>query len=426
MLDIKFIRENPDIVKENMKKKSMENTGIVDDLLKNDEEYRKLLQEAEKLRHERNQVTQKINEAKKQGGDITELLAQAKDIPQKIKDSEERVKTLKQEILKLLSGIPNIMHDSVTIGKDESENKELRKWGEPRGFGFPIKNHVELCEKLGLADFDSSAKTSGNGFYFLRGDLGLLNQALIRFATDHMLQKGYQYIEPPLLIHESILAASMDLEGFKQSIYKTDEADLCLIGTSEHSLLGMHTNEAIAENELPKKYFAYSMCFRKEIGSHGINEKGLWRTHQFNKVEMFIFCKPEDSYRYYDEMLQASEELMQALGLPYRVLEICSGDLALWKSKSADIEVWRPTTEDYGEVTSLSNCTAFQAQNLGIKVIKNDGTREVLHTLNNTVLATSRIMVAILENYQNDDGSVTVPEVLRPYMNNMERLVAKK
>ena len=427
MLDIKFIRENPDLVKENMKKKFMEDKiDLVDGLIKSDEEYRKLLQEAEKLRHERNAVTSKINDAKKTGGDVTELLAQAKDIPQKIKDTEEKMKLLKQEIMNNLAGIPGIIHESVPIGKDESENVEIKKWGEPRGFDFPVKNHVELCENLGLADFDSSAKTSGNGFYFLKGDLGLLQQALIRFAIDHMLQKGYQYIEPPLMIHESILAAAMDLEGFKQSIYKVDQDDLCLIGTSEFSLLGMHVNEAIPEKDLPKKYFAYSMCFRKEIGAHGINEKGLWRTHQFNKVEMFAFCKPEDSYKHFDEMLQASEELMQALGIPYRLLEMCSGDLSLWKAKQIDIEVWRPTTKDYGEVTSLSNCTDFQARNLGIKFVKSDGTREVPHTLNNTVIATSRTMVAILENFQNADGSVTVPEVLRPYMNNIERIIPKK
>ncbi len=422
MLDIKFIRENPDKVKENMKKKFVEDVDIVDALLGKDEEYRNLLQEVEKLRHERNEITSRINETKKSGGDITELLARAKDIPDRIKDSEEQMKVLKQELDSLLSRIPNMMHDSVPQGRDESENVELKRWGEPRKFGFPVKNHVELCEKLGIADFDASAKTSGNGFYFLKGDLALLNQALIRFAIDHMLQKGFQYIEPPLMIHENILSAAMDLEGFRQSIYKTDEDDLCLIGTSEHALLGIHSDEAIAENSLPKRYFAYSMCFRKEIGSHGINEKGLWRTHQFNKVEQFVFCRPEDSYRYYDEMLKISEEMMQALGLPYRVLEMCSGDLSLWKAKSADIEVWRPTTEDYGEVMSLSNCTDFQARDLGIRVIKNDGTREVLHTLNNTVLATSRIMVAILENFQQEDGSVALPDVLRKYMNNKESI----
>jgi len=423
MLDIKFIRDNPDIVKENMKRKGMEaQLNLVDDLLKKDEDYRKLLQEAEKLRHQRNEVTGKINETKKSGGDITDLLNQAKEIPHKIKETEETLKSTKEEVRSLIGQVPNIMHDSVPEGKDDSENVEIKKWGEPKKFGFPVKNHVELCEKLNIADFDASAKTSGNGFYFLKGPLGLLNQALVRFATDHMLQKGFTYVEPPLMIHKSILAAAMDVEGFKQSIYQTDDDDLCMIGTSEHALLGIHANDAIAENDLPKKYFAYSMCFRKEIGSHGINEKGLWRTHQFNKVEMFVFCRPEDSYAYYDKMLDISEEVMQALGLPYRLLECCSGDLSLWKSKSVDVEVWRPTTEEYGEVMSLSNCTDFQAKDLGIRVIRNDGTRETLHTLNNTVLATSRIMVAILENYQEEDGSITIPDVLRPYMNNMERI----
>ncbi|NQU79157.1 serine--tRNA ligase [Candidatus Woesearchaeota archaeon] len=423
MLDIKFIRDNPDLVRENMKKRFMDDElNLVDDVLNGDEEYRKLLQEVEQLRHQRNEVTGKINETKKTGGDITELLNQAKDIPKTIKEKEEKVSSLKDNILAAMRKIPNLIHESVPVGKDDSENVEIKKWGEPRQFGFPVKNHVEIIEKLGLADFEASAKTSGNGFYFLKGDLALMNQALIRFTIDHMIQKGYDYVEPPLMLHEPILSAAMDMEGFSQSIYRTDEDDLCLIGTSEYALLGMHSNEVIAENDLPKKYFAYSMCFRKEIGAHGINEKGLWRTHQFNKIEQFVFCRPEDSYRYFDDMLKISEEIYQALGIPYRILESCSGDLTVWKAKALDIEAWRPTIKGYGEICSLSNCTDYQARNLNIRVVRNDGNREVLHTLNNTAVATSRTMVAIIENYQNDDGSVTVPEVLRPYMNNKEKI----
>ncbi len=308
------------------------------------------------------------------------------------------------------------MHESVPIGKDDSENVEIRRWGEPRNFDFPIKNHVEILENLKIADFDTSAKTSGNGFYYLQGDLALLNQALIQFAIGFMRSKGYCYVEPPLMLHKEVLDAAMDTESFKDTIYSVNGEDLHLIGTSEHALLGLHANQAIPENELPKKYFSYSMCFRKEIGSHGINEKGLWRTHQFNKVEQFIFCKPEDSYKYYDELLQNSEELFQQLGLPYRVIECCSGDLAAWKAKSCDIEVWRPTTQGYGEVTSLTNCTAYQAEGLKIRVVYNDGNRTLLHTLNNTAVATSRALVAIIENYQQKDGSILIPEVLRPFM----------
>jgi seryl-tRNA synthetase len=231
-----------------------------------------------------------------------------------------------------------------------------------------------------------------------------------------MQKKGYLYVETPLLIKKYVLEAAMDADGFKNSIYAVEGQDLCLIGTSEHGMLGKMTGVTFAEDDLPKKLFSYSMCFRQEIGSHGINEKGLCRTHQFNKVEQFVFCLPEQSYTYYAELLQNSEEIMQALGLPYRVAEICTGDLAVWKAKSADVEVWRPTLNEYGEVMSLTNCTDYQARDLNIRVTRKDGTKQIVHTLNNTALATSRILVAILENYQNEDGSVTIPDALRPFM----------
>lgn len=417
MIDIKLIRENPKLVKENIKKKFQENKlGLVDSIKKKDEEIRKLMQESQKLRNRRNELSKEVNKLKKEEKDAKKQLKEAKDIPKQIKDIEGKQERLKKEIIDLMLKIPNIMHKSVPLGKDETKNKEIRKWGKLKKFDFKIKNHVELLEDLGVVDFDSSAKTSGNGFYYLKGDLALLNQALIRFTIEHMQKKGYTYIEPPLMLHKSILGAALDMSEFEQSVYQVNEEDLCLIGTSEYSLLGMLAGRVIKEDELALKLFAYSMCFRKEIGSHGINEKGLWRTHQFNKVEQFVFCKPEDSYKFYEEMLKNSEELFKALEIPYRVVEMCSGDLALWKAKSADIEAWRPTTKDYGEVCSLTNCTDFQARNLNIRIEKKDGKREILHTLNNTALATSRALVAIVENNQNIDGSITVPKVLVPYM----------
>lgn len=426
MLDLKFIRQNVELVKENIKKKFQEDLlELVDELLKLDEQYREKLKESENLRSKRNSITKQISEFKKSGQDVTALLDEAKQIPQKIKDIEGDNEKILNRINLILPRIPNIMHESVPIGKDDSENVEIKKWGEEKKFSYPVKNHVELLEDLGLVDFDTSAKVSGNGFYFLKGELALLNQALIRFTIDFMNAKGYDYIEPPLMLHKEVLDAAMDTTSFADTIYSIKDEDLNLIGTSEHALLGLHTNNAISENELPKKYFSYSMCFRKEIGSHGINEKGLWRTHQFNKVEQFIFCKPEDSYKYYDELLSNSEDIFQKLGLPYRVIECCSGDLATWKAKSADIEVYRPTTKDYGEVTSLTNCTDFQARGLSIRVVYNSGDRVILHTLNNTAVATSRALVAIIENYQNEDGTVTVPEVLRQYMNGLEIIKGK-
>ncbi|KYK26294.1 serine--tRNA ligase [Euryarchaeota archaeon SM23-78] len=424
MLDIKFIRENPDLVKKNMKKK-FQDPKVVDDFLEIDEQWRKLRGEIDNLRHERNKISEDINKAKKAGKDVKSLVKKAKAIPDKIKKTEEKQAKLEKQLMALLPKIPNIIHESVPIGRDETQNKVIKNWGKIVNFDFPVKSHVEICESLGIADFEASAKTTGNGFYFLEGELALLNQALIRFALDFMHKKGYYYIETPLMLKNRVLAASLDTEEFARTIYELKDEDLALIGTAEYSLLARYIGTTFTQKDLPKKVYSYSMCFRKEIGSHGINEKGLWRTHQFNKVEQVIFCASEDSYKMYDELLKNSEEIMQALNLPYRVLEMCSGDLAPWKAKSADIEVWRPTTRDYGEVMSLSNCTDYQVRDLNIKLDR-QGKREVVHALNNTALATSRIMVAILENYQNKDGTIKVPKMLVPYMNGIKVIGKKK
>ena len=311
--------------------------------------------------------------------------------------------------------IPNILHESVPEGAGDTDNKVVRTVGKVPKFSFPIKNHVELAESLNLADFDASARVSGTGFYYLKNELAILNQSLIRYTLDLMVKKGYSYIETPLMLHGKEIFASMDKNAIEQSVYSIQGEDLHLIGTAEQGLLAMHSGQTIPEWELPKKYFSYSMCFRKEVGAHGINEKGLWRTHQFNKVEQFIFCKPEDSEKLYDELMQNSEDVLKGLELPYRVIEICTGDLGDWKYRSADFEVWRSTTNSYGEIMSLSNCTDYQARKLGIKCLDKQGNKRVLHTLNNTALATSRIMVALLENNQQKDGSISIPKTLWPY-----------
>ncbi|MBW2990773.1 serine--tRNA ligase [Candidatus Woesearchaeota archaeon] len=424
MLDIKFIRENPDLIKKNLKKK-FQDPKVVDDFLKTDAEWRKLRAKIDTLRHERNKISEEINKAKKAGKNVKALVKKAKSIPGDIKKAEEKQVKIEKQMLSLLPKIPNIIHESVPIGKNEKENKVIKKWGKLPKFDFPIKNHVQICEELGIADFEASAKTSGHGFYFLEGELGLLNQALIRFALDFMQKKGYHYIETPLMLKKPILSASLDTQEFANTIYEIKDEDLALIGTTEYALLARYIGTTFLEKDLPKKVYSYSMCFRREIGSHGINEKGLWRTHQFNKVEQVILCVPEDSYKMYDELLKNSEEIMQKLDLPYRVLEMCSGDLAPWKTKSADIEVWRPTTKNYGEVMSLSNCTDYQVRDLNIKLDR-QGRREVVHALNNTALATSRIMVAILEHHQNKDGSITIPKALRHYMGGIKVIGKKK
>jgi seryl-tRNA synthetase len=427
LLDIKLIRENPDLIRENIKKKFQpDRLKNLDKLLKADTEWRKLKKEIDDLRHKRNDVSQQINQAKKQGGDVKKLLAEAKKIPELIDEKEKKALLISEEVEEELAQIPNIIHESVPSGKDESENKVIKTCGKPKKFDFTPKTHVELVESLGIADFETSAKTTGAGFYFLKGELALLNQALIRFAIDFMTKKGYLYVETPLMLKKQVLSAAVDLPEFEKLIYEVKGEDLGLIGTAEHSILSMLVGSEIPEDKLPQKIFSYSMCFRKEVGSHGINEKGLWRTHQFNKVEQFIFCKPEESYKYYDELLKNSEEIFQALELPYRINEFCSGALSSWKSKSADLEAWRPTLNDYGELGSLSNCTDFQARDLNIKVVRKNGNREVLHTLNNTAIATSRTMVAILENYQNKDGTITVPKVLQPYMIGIKVIGKKK
>src|SRR3989344_7534168 len=416
MLDRKWVREHPDLVRQTLVKKYQEDKlSFVDEFLDVDAAWRAKKMEEDSLRKLRNTLSLQVSDLKKKGQDASLILKQVQEIPQKIAEVAKEAETLDGYLTTLLSKLPNTMHPSVPSGRDDKENVEIKRFGEPKQFSFPVKNHVEPLEALDLVDFDASAKTSGNGFYFLKGELGLLNQALIRFAMESMFKKGYLYIEPPLMLHKPVLAAAVDVNAFSDTIYAVQDDDLCLIGTSEHSLLAMHTGAVFTEGELPKKYFSYSMCFRKEIGSHGINEKGLWRTHQFNKVEQFIFCKPEDSWKFYEELRNNSEQLFQKLKLPYRIVECCTGDLAMWKAKSEDIEVYRPTTKDYGEVTSLSNCTDYQARDLNIKFKNDKGENEVVHTLNNTAMATSRALVVLMENYQQKDGSIKIPEVLQKY-----------
>ena len=416
MIDIKLIRENPNLIKENIKKKFQnEKLGLVDEVIKLDSKWRNLKYKEDGLRSERNKISEKINELKKGKKDAKAEIKKAKEIPGKIEKLQTKRRKLEEDIKKIMYKIPNLVHQSVPIGKSDKDNVEVRRVGNISKFNFPVKNHVELIEELGIGDFDSSARVSGKGFYYLKNELALLNQALIRFGIDFMKKKGYEYIETPLMLNEKSVYASMDKQAIEESVYSIKGEDLNLIGTAEQSLLAMHFGDTIPESELPKKYFSYSMCFRKEIGAHGINEKGLWRTHQFNKVEQFIFCKPEDSEKLYDELLKNSEEILKELEIPYRVLQLCTGDLADWKYQSADLEVYRPTTKDYGEVVSLSNCTDYQARKLGIRCIDKKGNRRILHTLNDTALATSRIMVAILENNQQKDGSVKIPKALWKY-----------
>lgn len=423
MLDIRLIRENPDKVKENIKKKFQERKlDIVDKIRKKDVDWRNLKQRTDKLRQERNQISLEIAKAKKAGKNASQLMKAAKIIPNKIEEIEKKMHKLEKEIESLLVQIPNIIHESVPVGKDASKNVEREKIGKMLQPVSQPKNHIELGESLGVLDFDSSAKTSGTGFYYMKGDLALLNQAIIKFAIDKMTSKGYTYVETPLMLRGEIIKSVVDLNDMQNQIYKIDGEDLYLIGTSEHSLIGRFRDKIFNEKELPVKNTSYSMCFRKEIGSHGIEEKGIFRTHQFNKIEMIVICNPSESEKFFEEMKNITIDLFRELEIPIRVLEICSGDLGDLKNKQIDVEAWSPVKKEYYEVGSCSNLTDAQARKLKIRSINSKGERFVPHTLNNTAIATSRALIAIMENHQNSDGTINIPKVLHKYMNGKTKI----
>lgn len=413
MIDIYLVREHPEIFEKSyLRMKKPELLKQFKELVEKDKQLRLVQDALDKLRSTKNILSQEINTLKKAGKSIDVTLKKMKELPEEVKKKEEEYSATQVRVTELLNSLPNLIHEKVPYGESDTDNVEIKKWGKIKKFDFPVKTHVEILENLDAVDFDASGRVAGNGFYYLKGDFALLNQALIQFVIDHMQKKKYTYIEPPLMLKKELLFKSIDAKSFEQSVYSIEGEDTALIGTSEFSMLTMYSDKII---DLPKKYFSYSMCFRKEVGAHGINEKGLWRTHQFNKVEQFILCKPEDSWKFYDELLKNTEDVFQALELPYRVLEICTGDLAVWKARSADIEVWRPTTGAYGEVASLSNCTDYQARSLNVR-FEEKGERKVVHTLNNTAVATSRALVAIVEHYQQKDGSIVIPTVLQKYM----------
>ncbi len=423
MIDIKLIRENPGLVKENIRKKFQDNKlKLVDEIIENDKRLRQLKGDTDSLRHKRNTLSESINRLKKEGKDIKPALEEVKNIPQKIRDIEIEMAIVEDKLKTGLLQMPNMIHDSVPIGKDASENVESERHGHYKVHDFEVKSHVDIAESLGVADFESSAKTSGNGFYYLEGDLALLNQALIRFGIDKMVSKGFLYIETPLMLNDSVIKNVTDLHDMSNQIFKIQDEELYLIGTSEHSLIGRHINTVIDEERLPLKHTSYSMSFRKEIGSHGIDEKGLFRTHQFNKIEMVVICNPEDSMGFFEQMKNITVEIFTELEIPIRVLQICSGDLGDLKHCQVDIEAWSPRKKEYFEVGSCSNLTDAQARRLNIKYSDKHNNKAHVHTLNNTAIATSRAMVAILENFQNADGSVDIPKALHKYMHGKKKI----
>jgi len=424
MLDIKLIREHPEIVRKDLEKRcEPEKIEMLNNLIEYDKQWRKLLTEANELRHKRKLITTEIANLKKQRKDASKQIEEAKNIPQEIKKLENQVAEYREKADLLLLKLPNILHETVPFGKDEHENVVERLVGKPPKFDFTPKSHVEIASDLGLIDFERAAKVAGHGFYYLKGDLARLDFAIINYTVDLLRNRGYILIEPPLMMYRKPYLGVTDLEFFGDQLYKIENDDLYLIATSEHPMAASYMDEVILQQDLPVKYVGVSPCFRKEVGAHGKYTKGLFRVHQFNKIEQFIFCLPENSWKLHEELQKNSEDLYNGLGLHYRVVNVCTGDIGIIAAKKYDIEVWM-ADKTYREAGSNSNCTDYQARRLNIKYREKEGQAPVgfVHTLNNTALATSRTLIAILEQYQQKDGSVAIPESLRPLMGGIERL----
>ena len=428
MIDIKFLREHPDIVKQNIKNKFQdEKLPLVDEVIDFDKKYRDIILTDDKLRSERNSNSKQIGILMGQGkNDEAEILKEkVSEINSKLDENEELEKNYSAEIKSRMMRIPNIMDLSVPIGKDDSENVEVQRFGEPKVPDYEIPYHADIIERFNGLDKESAGRTSGVGFYYLIGDVARLHEAMLAYARDYMINNGFTYCIPPFMIHGDIVNGVMSFEEMDAMMYKIEGEDLYLIGTSEHSMIGRFKGQIVKEDELPIKMTSYSPCFRKEIGSHGLEERGLYRVHQFEKQEMIVLCNPEESKAMYEKMWKLSVDLFRSWNVPVRQLDCCSGDLADLKVKSCDIEAWSPRQKKYFEVCSCSNLGDAQARRLGIRAKGKDG-NYLVHTLNNTVVATPRGLIAVLENNYNEDGSVTIPEVLRPYMGNMDKIVPKK
>ena len=425
MLDIRFIRTNPEVVRADLLKRNEKEKIIwIDDLLKKDIRARELKVAADQLRKRRNEIGREINAVKKAGGDSSALIAEGAVLPQKIKECDAEQEEIAITIKNYLMRLPNILHDSVPIGKDETENVEIKRAGNPRIFNFELKNHGQLATEKGWADFERGTKISGAGFYFLKGNLVLLDLALQRFALDLLIKRGFTPVTPPYMINRRSYEGVTDLADFEKVMYKIEGSDAYLIATSEHPIGAMYENEIFEEKDLPLRFAGISPCFRREIGAHGLDTKGLFRVHQFHKVEQFVFSRPGDSWIIHEELLKNAEDIFVLLDLPYRVVNICTGDIGTVAAKKYDIEVWMPRENAYREVVSCSNCTAYQAVRLNIKVRDPSDfeSKQYVHTLNSTAIATSRVIRAILENFQENDGSVIVPEILRPYIDGRKTL----
>ena len=428
MIDIKLLRENPDLVRENIKKKFQdEKLVLVDEVLDLDVKNRKAQVNGDNLRAERKSLSNEIGNLMRQGKkDEAEIIkAKVNEVNSKLEENEKLEHTYAEEIKQKMMKIPNIMHESVPIGKDDSENVEIEKFGEPIVPDYEIPHHSDIMEALGGLDLESSRRVAGQGFYYLLGNIARLHSAVLTYARDFMINKGFTYCIPPYMIRSDVVTGVMSFEEMDAMMYKIEGEDLYLIGTSEHSMIGKFKDQILKKEDMPYTMTSYSPCFRKEKGSHGLEERGVYRIHQFEKQEMIVVCEPEDSWNWYDKMWSYTVEFFRSMNIPVRTLECCSGDLADLKAKSCDVEAWSPRQKKYFEVGSCSNLTDAQARRLGIR-IKGEKGNYFAHTLNNTVVAPPRMLIAIMENNYKPDGSVTIPEVLRPYMGGLDKIEVKK
>ena len=425
MIDLKFLRENPDAVKENIKKKFQDHKlPLVDEVIELDKQSRAAQQEADELRAKKNQISKQIGALMAQGKkeEAEAVKAEVAQISKRLAELEPMEKELSEKVTNIMMSIPNIIDPSVPIGPDDSCNVEIQKYGEPVVPDFEVPYHTEIMERFDGIDLDAAGRVAGNGFYYLMGDIARLHSSVISYARDFMINRGFTYVIPPFMIRSNVVTGVMSFEEMDAMMYKIEGEDLYLIGTSEHSMIGKFIDTINDEAKLPYTLTSYSPCFRKEKGAHGIEERGVYRIHQFEKQEMVVVCKPEESKMWYDKLWQNTVDLFRSLDIPVRTLECCSGDLADLKVKSCDVEAWSPRQKKYFEVGSCSNLGDAQARRLKIRVKGEDGSKYFAHTLNNTVVAPPRMLIAFLENNLNEDGSVAIPEVLQPYMGGMKEL----
>ena len=428
-MDIKLIRENPDFVRKNlMKRGEPDNLRMLDELIRYDKKWRQLLTRLNKLRHERKLLTTEIASLKKKGRSVSAKISKAKTKDTEITALEKKVNECEEKTQYYLMRIPNLLHESVPIGKDEHDNAPIRTWGETPKFSFPVKDHIDLGLSLDIMDIERAGKVAGARFFYLKREGVLLDMALMSFALEEMVKKGYTPIEPPFLMRRKPYEGVVALSDFENDLYKVEDEDLYLIATSEHPMAAMFMNEVLKAEDLPLKLVGVSANFRKEAGAHGKDTRGIFRTHQFNKIEQFVFCKPEDTWKIHEELIRNAEELAQKLGLPYRIVNCCTGDIGTVAAKKYDIEAWMPAQNAYREIGSCSNCTDYQARRLNVRYREKEGAppKGFVHTLNSTAIATGRTIVAILENYQKEEDSVMVPAVLRKYMGDIEKMESKR